>query len=204
MAIAPLVFFWIPNRVDRAWFLNSQEKALCTARYNSKSMHYSPDEKFAWLHIRRALMNWTTYAHGVAQFSIDSECPGPSSGGKAPPPSSSGLQTSSNVTLSRTSRQNADVVLLTAALYGISTFAPIFLKAFGFSAINSQLLTVPVYILGAISFMIQARWADKRKSRGPFILANMAVCLVGYIILAAAAGPAGLRYFALFIIAIGL
>lgn len=81
---------------------------------------------------------------------------------------------------------------------------PVFIRDFGYSTVNSQLLTVPVYAVGALSFVIQAKFSDKMQLRGPFILVNMALCLVGYIILAAVGSPSGVRYFALFIIALGM
>ncbi|KAL7010407.1 High-affinity nicotinic acid transporter [Cystobasidiomycetes sp. EMM_F5] len=90
------------------------------------------------------------------------------------------------------------------ALYGISTFMPIFISDFGYSTVTSQILTVPVYFVAAISFVIQAYFSDKLKKRGIFILGNMFVTLVGYIILCSVGNPSGVRYFALFIVALGM
>lgn len=81
---------------------------------------------------------------------------------------------------------------------------PTFIRDFGFDSVTAQILTVPVYAVGAISFVIQAYFSDKLAVRGPFILANMVLCLIGYIILAAVEGPTGVKYFALFIVSLGM
>lgn len=33
LAFAPVAYFWIPNRVDEAWFFSAEEKKLATIRY---------------------------------------------------------------------------------------------------------------------------------------------------------------------------
>lgn len=58
LAFAPIAYFWIPNRVDQAWFLNSEEKKLASIRYAINKDHYDPSETFRWTEVRRALWDW--------------------------------------------------------------------------------------------------------------------------------------------------
>ncbi|KAK5131207.1 hypothetical protein LTR08_001232 [Meristemomyces frigidus] len=90
-------------------------------------------------------------------------------------------------------------------LYAITTFMPKIIAGLGFtSTINSQLLTVPVYAAAAISYLIVGWLSDKTKLRSPFLLGCLTSCLIGYIILAIPSSPVGARYFAVFMVAIGL
>lgn len=82
---------------------------------------------------------------------------------------------------------------------------PKIIAGLGFtSTINSQLLTVPVYAVAAIAYLIIGWLSDKTKLRSPFLLGVLACCLVGYVILAVPSSGVGARYFAVFMVAIGL
>jgi len=52
-------------------------------------------------------------------------------------------------------------------LYGFSTFLPSILKAMGYDTLQSNYLTIPVYLWGAAAFMILAFISDKYSIRGP-------------------------------------
>jgi sugar phosphate permease len=52
-------------------------------------------------------------------------------------------------------------------LYGFSTFLPAILKAAGHNSLQSNYLTVPVYIFGAIAFIIAAVFSDRLRLRSP-------------------------------------
>lgn len=90
-------------------------------------------------------------------------------------------------------------------LYGLTTFVPKIIAGLGFvSNVDSQLLTVPVYAVAATSYLIIGHFSDKTRLRSPFLLGVLAICLVGYAILAAPNTSVAARYFAVFLIAIGL
>jgi MFS family permease len=89
-------------------------------------------------------------------------------------------------------------------LYAITTFMPKIIAGMGFtSAVNSQLLTVPVYFVAAVSYLILGYLSDKYKVRSTFLLIALFSCLIGYIVLIAAPGV-GARYFGVFCVAAGL
>ena len=52
-------------------------------------------------------------------------------------------------------------------LYGFSTFLPSILKAAGYSSLQSNYLTIPVYIWGAIFFYAIAYLSDRFSLRAP-------------------------------------
>ncbi|KAK0480134.1 major facilitator superfamily domain-containing protein [Armillaria novae-zelandiae] len=159
--LAPVAYFWIPNRIDQAWFLNRDEKDMCAVRYERNMTHYDPDEKFDIQVVLLAFKDWRTWASGVIQFGAD------------------------------------------ITLYAISTFMPVLINGMGYSSYHAQLLTVPVYVVAALSFMIQAQFSDRLLLRGPFIIGNFFIQIVGYIILATAK-PVGARYFGVYVVALGL
>ncbi|KAL7418642.1 High-affinity nicotinic acid transporter [Cryptotrichosporon argae] len=89
-------------------------------------------------------------------------------------------------------------------LYSLTTFMPKIVAGLGFTTTTTaQLLTVPVYVIAAGSFIAAAYLSDKFKRRGVFVIGGLCCNLLGYIILATAASP-GARYAAVFIAAIGL
>ncbi|KAM0544112.1 hypothetical protein ACHAPJ_011994 [Fusarium lateritium] len=90
-------------------------------------------------------------------------------------------------------------------LYGFSTFLPSILKFdLGFSPIEAQYLSVPVYFLGGVTFFAAAILGDKFKLRGTFLLVLDVFAIIGYAILLGVANNPGVRYFACYLIAIPL
>ncbi len=89
-------------------------------------------------------------------------------------------------------------------LYGYSTFLPTIIKTFGhWSAAQVQALTIPCYVLGAVTYLLVARLSDRQQLRGLYCVVFGAVSVVGYAILMADVGP-GAHYFACFVVALGL
>jgi hypothetical protein len=52
-------------------------------------------------------------------------------------------------------------------LYGFSTFLPSILKAMNYDTLQSNYLTIPVYLWGAIIFLCLAWISDRYEIRGP-------------------------------------
>ncbi|KAI0202809.1 major facilitator superfamily domain-containing protein [Astrocystis sublimbata] len=89
-------------------------------------------------------------------------------------------------------------------LYGYSTFLPTIIKGLGsWSTAEVQLLTIPCYALGAITYMTIAFVSDRKQMRGVFCVAFGAVSVIGYGLLLSDT-PAGVHYFACFLVATGL
>jgi hypothetical protein len=49
----------------------------------------------------------------------------------------------------------------------------------GYSNVNAQLLTVPVYLSAAVVFLITARLSERWKVRGYFVIFNLVTMMVG-------------------------
>ncbi|KAI1365458.1 high-affinity nicotinic acid transporter [Xylaria arbuscula] len=89
-------------------------------------------------------------------------------------------------------------------LYGYSTFLPSILHSgLGFTKLQSQYLSVPVYLLGGISFFTAAKIGDKYGLRGTCVLVLDIFAVIGYVILITVESNA-VRYFACYLIAIPL
>ncbi|KAI0470462.1 MFS general substrate transporter [Xylariaceae sp. FL0804] len=89
-------------------------------------------------------------------------------------------------------------------LYGYSTFLPTIIEGLGsWSTAEVQLLTIPCYAVGALSYMTVARISDRLQKRGLFCVIFGIISVVGYGILISAT-PAGVHYFGCFLVAMGL
>ena len=89
--------------------------------------------------------------------------------------------------------------LTTTVTYAIAYFLPIILRdGMGFSIAASQCLVAPPYVLAAIWMYTCAWLGDKYHLRGPFIMANGVMGLIGLPLLGFAHNV-GARYFGVFL-----
>ncbi|KAF2184129.1 retrograde regulation protein 2 [Zopfia rhizophila CBS 207.26] len=91
-------------------------------------------------------------------------------------------------------------------LYAFTYSAPSIILGLGYTAANSQLLTIPIYILGVISTLAFSRMADRKGARWPFIVTPFIIALCGLIGLISIPHPRypGLTYAFLFTIPAGV
>lgn len=79
---------------------------------------------------------------------------------------------------------------------GYSTFLPTIIKGLGsWTTAEIQLLTIPCYALGAISYMTIAYISDRKQRRGVFCVTFGTVSVIGYGLLLSNTS-AGVHYFA--------
>jgi MFS family permease len=92
------------------------------------------------------------------------------------------------------------------SIYGFSFAAPTIIKQLGYTSAEAQLMTIPIYVVGALSTVIFARLADKQQKRWLFIVIPFSIALVGFIGVLAIPHPRlpGLTYAFLFLITGGL
>ncbi|OKL64186.1 hypothetical protein UA08_01004 [Talaromyces atroroseus] len=88
-------------------------------------------------------------------------------------------------------------------LYGFSTFLPAILRSMGYNTLQSNALTVPVYIWGVISFTALAWWADRITRFAPFLIGANIISIIGYILLLAVKTNEAVRYFATYLCVVG-
>ncbi|KXS94248.1 hypothetical protein AC578_8814 [Pseudocercospora eumusae] len=91
-------------------------------------------------------------------------------------------------------------------LYGFTYSAPTIIKELGYETWEAQLLTVPIYVLGAISTVFISWLADKKQTRWPFVVAPYTVGACCFIALLSIPHPRypGLTYAFLFGIPAGV
>lgn len=90
-------------------------------------------------------------------------------------------------------------------LYGYSTFLPTIIKGIepSFSRALVQVLTIPCYALGAITYLLVARLSDRLQMRGLFACLTGLISIVGYAMLISNVSS-GVHYAGCFLVAMGL
>ncbi|KAL1303255.1 hypothetical protein AAFC00_006669 [Neodothiora populina] len=90
-------------------------------------------------------------------------------------------------------------------LFGYSTFLPTIIKAIepSFSTALVQVLTIPCYALGAITYLLVARLSDYTQRRGVFAVIFGIISIIGYALLISDSSS-GVHYAGCFLVALGL
>jgi MFS family permease len=90
-------------------------------------------------------------------------------------------------------------------LYGFSTFLPTIIRGIMPKASNSmvQVLTIPCYALGAVTYLVTAHFSDKQQKRGLYSILLGVVSIVGYAMLISPSSSAT-HYAGCFLVAMGL
>ncbi|KAK4506075.1 hypothetical protein PRZ48_004040 [Zasmidium cellare] len=89
------------------------------------------------------------------------------------------------------------------SLYGLTTFMPAIVQGLGYSSVNANLMTVPVFMVALVMFLLIAYFSDRTGLRGPYLLAALTSLVTGYAILISVENIKA-RYFACFLAAIGI
>ncbi|OAA61497.1 MFS transporter [Cordyceps fumosorosea ARSEF 2679] len=88
-------------------------------------------------------------------------------------------------------------------LYGFSTFLPSIIVSMGYTVIQAQYLSIPVYIFGGLAFLGAAFLSDRYCIRGPLLwLANLPG-IVGYVLIICSASN-GVKFLGTFLCAIAV
>ncbi|KAF3398661.1 High-affinity nicotinic acid transporter [Talaromyces pinophilus] len=92
---------------------------------------------------------------------------------------------------------------LTTVTYAISFFLPTILIQMGFDLAVAQCLTAPPFVLAGVMMLVCGWIGDKYHIRGPLVIFNCLVCLVGLLIVNYC-HLSGIRYFGLFLVTAGV
>jgi predicted MFS family arabinose efflux permease len=87
--------------------------------------------------------------------------------------------------------------------YGFAYFAPTIIKSYGYSAIQTQLHTVPVWICAFVFAMVVATLSDKLRHRFMFAIAPICIAIAGFAILLVVHHNKHVEFAALFLVAMG-
>jgi MFS family permease len=69
------------------------------------------------------------------------------------------------------------------SLYGLTTFMPAIVKGLGYSSVNANLMTVPIYMCSLVFFLVLAYFSDRTGLRSPFLAGGLVLLIIGYAIL---------------------
>ncbi|KAJ0284038.1 hypothetical protein CBS470a_007023 [Colletotrichum nupharicola] len=89
------------------------------------------------------------------------------------------------------------------SLYGFTTFLPAIVNGLGYTSVTANLMTVPIYVWGLITFLFTAYMSDKTGNRGYWIGGPLICLIVGYALLISV-DNLGVRYFACFVAVMGI
>lgn len=89
------------------------------------------------------------------------------------------------------------------SLYGFTTFLPAIIKGLGYTSVQANLMTAPIYFWGLATFAFTAYMSDRLQNRGYWIGGPLICLIVGYAILISVDSLA-VRYFACFITVTGI
>ncbi|CCH41403.1 putative membrane protein [Wickerhamomyces ciferrii] len=89
------------------------------------------------------------------------------------------------------------------SFFASSTFLPTIVSSMGYEGIKSNLMVVPIYMYGAIYYIIVATLSDYFKNRSIFMAISALAMLIGYIIIYASKKD-GVRYFGCFFMIMGV
>lgn len=162
LCVGIAAIFFLPDRIEKARFLNAEEKALALKRREINEMWAGAEQKFQWSEVVKALKDGKLYLSGLSQFGMDT------------------------------------------ALYGFGTFLPSIIRMLGFGTVQAYLLTIPVYVLGAGTFLVNAVISDRIEKRAVFILCFAPLTVIGYAILVAPGLSTGVYLFACFLVSAGM
>lgn len=87
--------------------------------------------------------------------------------------------------------------------YSFSLFLPTIIRSLGYTATNTQLLTVPPNFCAFLLVLLTTFYSDKFKMRGAIMLAGSCLAIIGYIMLLASKAP-NVRYGGTFFVASGV
>jgi hypothetical protein len=89
-------------------------------------------------------------------------------------------------------------------LSGLASFLPALVKTMGYSAVQAQLMTVPVYAVAFVSTLFFTNMTDRTSMRGPWLVFLASVSTIGLTILVAVKTNHAARYAGICLAAMGM
>jgi MFS family permease len=176
-----VTFFALPNDPDTAYFLDAGDRALVQARRDAEYGQTASAQGFNRKDALKGFKDWKVWLISTGQFGIDTMLYG----------------TVSDFTI---------VIIYMADFFilGFSAFLPTIINGLGhWTSAQVQLLTIPCYVTGIISYLTIAFLSDRHAKRGVYAISMACVSVIGYGILISNSS-AGVHYFGCFLVAAGL
>ena len=88
--------------------------------------------------------------------------------------------------------------------YSPSFFTPTILSQMGWTAVRAQVLSIPIYVVAAVTCLVSAVLTDRLRHRYAFAMLGVMIASIGYIILLAQRSVSvSVRYFAVYLVMAG-
>jgi MFS family permease len=88
-------------------------------------------------------------------------------------------------------------------IYSFSLFLPTIIRSLGYNSVKAQLLTVPANMSAFFTVLLAGHFSDKLQTRGPLMLLECSLAIIGYIMLIASKQPLT-QYGGTFFVAAGI
>ncbi|KAJ9621612.1 hypothetical protein H2203_007099 [Taxawa tesnikishii (nom. ined.)] len=89
------------------------------------------------------------------------------------------------------------------ALFGFGTFLPTIIKGLGYTSLQANYLTIPVYLFATVTLFIATAASDRLKKRAVVLVIAPIPVIIGYVIVCSTASHAA-GYFAMFLCGSGI
>ncbi|GME24137.1 hypothetical protein AJ79_05737 [Neofusicoccum parvum] len=155
MVLCALSWVTLPTNAEKAWFLNTEEKALMEAR-KYRDIVYKGDDRFQWAYMWMALKDPFIYIAGFGLFCAS------------------------------------------IPLFGFATFLPTIIKGLGYTSLEANYFTIPVYLFGCVTLAITSSISDYLNKRAIIAFCVTIPVIIGYAIVVGTANH-GVGYFAMFL-----
>lgn len=176
VVVCGIGLFFLPNEVETAWFLTAEEKETMRLK-KQRDFMIRGEEKFDRKWIKIALTDPFVYLLGIAFFT-------------------------SSVAINGFGVFLPSILAGIGCVIAITNFINNLLIRCRFASLQVNYLTIPVYILGGISLVIQVYFSDKLKRRAAFIVGSCIPVAIGYLVCVGSTN-ANAGYAGMFILVLG-
>lgn len=177
IVICGIAWFTLPNSAEKAWFLTAEDQALMESRKAREAVYKGPDE-FDWKYARQALTDPFVYAAALLLF-----C--------------------SSMPLFGFVSQYFHIPQPQLTFVVKGTFLPTILTGLGHTGLQANYLSIPCYIIAAISLISWTSLSDRVEKRALVAFLAPMSCIVGYAIVVGTSNPAA-GYAAMFLCGAGI
>src|SRR3569833_2585422 len=181
-------FFLLPNDPQSAYFLHDNEMLMMVVRHAREYGNTTSAQEFSRHAPHKAFVDWKVWLFCAGQFGADNMLYGKRTWGTT-------LAFLDPICHAMSCMVRSSWLTQEPAPLGFSTFLPTIITGLGsWTPAQVQLLTIPCYFLGAVTYMLIAYLSDHMQRRGVFAVVFGAISVVGYGILISDSA-AGVHYF---------
>lgn len=175
------IMFWIfmPNDLDTSHFMSLEDRAFLVMRREREVGQTASAQKFHWDDVKEGASDWKIWSFCIAQFGADTML--------------YGFSIFLPVSATPNHHERGRLMFCKTIIHGIGAW----------TVPQAQALTIPVYTLGAVTYLVVAWISDKSQQRALYTCLFCAVSIIGYGLLISNSGSKA-HYTGCFLVAMGL